>query len=341
MFDKIVAWDNVVDAHRRSLLGKGKFKAGAPKFNQNETVNLRALQKDMAEGTYRPGKYIEFLVKDPKERLIHAPLYRDKIAQHMVNNVLREFYEPKFIFDSYACIRGKGNARALQRIHQFIKQAKWLYGEGAYLCKIDIQKFFYRIDHDVLKGIIATDVPCRHTTALLNAIIDSSPSPVGLPLGNMSSQLLANVTLNKADHYAKRALKCHFYVRYADDIFLILQSKEEAASVMEAMTVFLRDHLRLTAHPRKTYVCPAFRGFNALGFRVYPTHILLSRHNKNRFIREHGQGKKQISSTVAWLSFAGRASVKTLFNSVYGDDYHDLFQSTHKALRGVPFSSEI
>jgi len=324
MFEKIIAWENVIEAHRNTLKGKGKFKAGAPTFNKNETVNLRRLQIDIAKGTYRPGKYIEFVVSDPKERLIHAPLYRDKIAQHMVNNVLRDFYEPKFIFDSYACIRGKGNKRALQRIYHFTKKAKWLYGEEAYLCKIDVQKFFYRLDHEVVKGIVTEDIPCPRTRDLVCTIIDSSPLGIGLPLGNMSSQLLANVTLNRADQYAKRALGCNMYVRYADDIFIFLPTKEVATQVKQQMVCFLQQELKLTAHPRKSFVCPAFQGFNALGFRVYPTHLLLSRHNKNRFIAEHGPKEKPLSSIISWLSFAGSASVHNLFYHVYGDTRHDL-----------------
>lgn len=160
MFDQIIDPDNVRDAHRKTLLGKHKFRPAAVRFNRNETQNINALVNEVRTGNYAPDGFNEFYVLEPKERLIFAPKYRDKIVQHMINNPLRDYFEPKFIFDSYACIRGKGNQRAIRRLQHFTRKVKWESSETPYLCKIDMAKFFYSIDHDTLKRVLAKRLHC-------------------------------------------------------------------------------------------------------------------------------------------------------------------------------------
>lgn len=316
MFDEIIKPENVRASHHKTLRAKHKFRGSAINFNREETRNLAKLVKELDSGTYRPSGYNSFKVYEPKERLIYAPKYRDKIVQHMVNNVLRDFYEPKFIHDSYSCIRGKGNQRAIRRIHHFTKKVQWQSESRPYLCKVDLAKFFYSINHQVLKDTIAKKVTCDRTLNLVNILIDHSPESVGLPLGNLCSQLFANILMNEADQFAKRQLKCRNYIRYADDIFILCRNKTQAQRYLDDMKMFLTFQLDLSPHLEKSFVTPADNGFTALGYRVYPTHILLSSQNKRRIKRRASRGELSRDSFQSWLSFANEAKCQRFIASL-------------------------
>lgn len=277
MFDQIVDPENIADAYLKSQRGSPRFKMDALRFAQNESHNLERLRREVISGQYTPSDYIEFSVFEPKERVIYAPQYRDKIVQHAIHNVLRDFYEPKFIHDSYACIRGKGNQRAVLRIQKQMRSA-WINGADPWIVKADVQKFFYSIDRDVLKGIVRRKIRCVRTLALLDCILDSSPHPLGLPLGNLTSQLLANVLMNELDHYIKRTLGVRHYVRYADDLIMVTEGKAQAGDLLGCIRAFGRDVVRLTFPDRKCFIRPLRKGqgLEALGYRITPTRIGLT-----------------------------------------------------------------
>ena len=299
MIEEILSWDNVLDAHKKTLKGKAKFKVAAIKFNENATQNLRDLVEEVRSGNYLPQGYNEFYVYEPKERLIQAPQYRDKIVQQMFNNVLRDFYEPKFIYDSYACIRGKGNHKAIQRLHHFARGAMDCY-ENPYLCKIDIKKFFYTIDRGVLKTILDRQLPCDATKANLVKIIDNHTDDKGLPLGNLLSQTFANIYMNEVDQHCKRKFKYKRYLRYADDIFVFCSCKSEAKNALQRISLHISKTLNLQVHQDKSQVVRLKSGFDGLGMRFYRSHRVLSNQNKRKSMRR-GYTAEEFHS---WRSFA-------------------------------------
>lgn len=136
LFEKIIDDKNLYYAYLKSRKGKGKYKIEAIKFAMDETYNLRELKQSLIDETYQFEGYIEFPVFEPKERIINAPHYKDKIVQLAINNVLKEVYNPCFIYDSYACIDEKGTHKCVDRISKFMRKAKWQYGESAYIIKI-------------------------------------------------------------------------------------------------------------------------------------------------------------------------------------------------------------
>lgn len=319
MFEDIISWSNVLNAHHKTLKGKAKFKISAIRFNENQTQNLIDLVNEVSSGSYSPLPYVEFSVYEPKERLIHAPRYRDKIVQHMVNNVLRDFYEPKFIFDSYACIREKGNERAIKRLHHFQRGAIDEFGSSAYLCKVDIRKFFYTIDRNILKQVLKKKITCNRTLTLLDTLIDHSIDCVGLPLGNLISQLFANVLMNEVDQYSKRNLECRRYLRYADDIFVFCSSKTEARELLIKLTLFLEQKLNLTTNKSKSSISKLEGGFNGLGFRYFHTHRIITTQNKKAILRRvsnsvEGLTTQQIQS---WCNFSKQGSTKMFREKVH------------------------
>lgn len=291
LFDEIIEIENIERAYHKSREGAGKYKVRALKFTENESSNLAELRDELINGTYAPEPYVEFRVFEPKERVIHAPAYRDKIVQLAINNVLKNVYNRAFIYDSYACIDGKGTHRAVLRVSDFLKRAHHEYGDGAYSIKLDMKRFFYSIDRAVLKRLLRAKVKCERTLALLDVIIDSADAidERGLPLGNTLSQLFANIVMDRLDQYCKRVLSVKYYVRYADDVIAIMPSKDEAQRVITLMREFTDIRLNIRVNAHKTKIFPISQGVNAYGFKIYVTHRLLRDDSKRKIKRKLGK----------------------------------------------------
>jgi len=205
IFNEIVSEHNFKESHRQTKLGKTKYTLDAVEFNRNETFNLEELRQEVISGMYNFSDYTSFYVYEPKERLIHAPRYRDKIVQCAINNVIKKIYFPKFIKDSYSCIDNKGTLKCANRISEFMYKAHNNYGDEATVIKIDIKKFFYTINRNILKDIIKIKLKCKRTLELLFKVIDSadSISKLGIPLGNTVSQICSNIYMDIVDQFCK------------------------------------------------------------------------------------------------------------------------------------------
>lgn len=234
------------------------------------------------------------MVYEPKERIINAPHYKDKIVQLAINNVLKEVYQPCFIYDTYACLDNKGTHACVKRISYFMRKAKWEYGEDAYIIKIDVKKFFYTIDRKILKLLLPIKIKCKKTLELLFKIIDSAKliDILGLPLGNTISQICANVYMNVVDQYAKRNLRLKYYVRYADDIVIIVKNKEEANRILNLIKMHVEAQLHLKLNKNKSKIFPVNQGVNTIGFKIYPTHMLLRNDSKKKIKRKLNKMKR-------------------------------------------------
>lgn len=306
MFNLITDEDNVLQAYYNTQKGKPRLKKSAMAARRRYTRVLTKIVKDIKNGTYVHNGYIIFTVKEPKIRLVYAPTYVDKVVQHMINNILREYYEPKFIYDSYACIRERGNKAATKRLQYQLRQASKEYRNPYYL-KLDISKFFYTINRDTLKKILRKEIKCEKTLCLLDIIIDSFVEPLGLPLGNLTSQLFANIYLNEIDKFIKDKLNIKYYLRYADDMFFILEDYNEAFRIRDLIIKTVFDNLKLIINPKKVIVKPA-QNIAGLGFIIKKTHIDILR--KNRIGFRALLKKENINSLNSWYGYAGIAKCK-------------------------------
>ena len=307
MFDAIIDSANMLEAYHYTQLGKPRLKPSAMLFKEDYVANLKVLAEEIKNGEYKHQGYHKFRVYEPKVRVIFAPTYRDKVVQHMVNNMLRDFYEPKFIYDSYSCIRGKGNQAAVKRIQMFQNSAYDVYDDPYHL-KLDISKFFYTIDRAILKKILRKKIKGPYTLALLDQIIDSFHEPLGLPLGNLTSQLFANIYLNEIDQLIKRKYKVRYYVRYADDMFLIVENKEKAIELKNMLIKDITDILALTINPKKVNVVPA-KKISGLGFNMRPGYLTLLSRNK-RSMKKMIK-KNEVTSLNSWYGYAHIAQTHT------------------------------
>lgn len=299
LWDRITSFENLVAAARAAYRGK-RFRPTPAEFQHDLEPNLLELQEELRSGGYCPGPYRAFWIHDPKRRLISAAPYRDRVVHHAVCRVIEPIFDRTFVFDSYANRLGKGTHKALDRCTAFCR--RWRY-----VLKCDVEKFFPSVDHEVLLGLVARKIKCAPTLKLLRRIIASSnpQEPVvryfpgddlftpferrrGLPIGNLTSQFLANVMLNPLDHFVKEERRADGYIRFADDFLVFGDDKRALAGMREEMRAFLARY-RLSLHPRKCVVLPVRVGVPFLGWRVFPDHRLIRRSTGVRFQRRLGE----------------------------------------------------
>lgn len=329
LYERIYDTKNLEESYKRTQSGNRKYRKEAIYFAMSKERKLRCLQKELEDRTYRPGSYIEFYVFEPKKRLVHAPHIRDKIVQFSIHTVLQWIYRSVFIKDSYACLEEKGTHEAVHRIQHYMRLAQWKY-EEPYIVKIDVRKFFYSINRDILKTIYRKKIPESEQDFLriLDMIVDSSPEGErGLPLGNVTSQDFANIYLNEVDQFCKRYLGLKWYVRYMDDICIIVKDRETARDVLAKIRTYVKDHLDLELN-EKTHIYPLAQGINTLGFRIHTTHLEVRNSSKAAMKRrikkidEKVQSgrltKKQAQQSVnAWLGHARHSNSYNLAKKIF------------------------
>lgn len=327
LFEKAIDYNNLKESYKRTQFGKRKYKKEAILFDMARERNLVKLWRELKNETYTPSDYIEFKVYEPKERIINAPRIRDKIVQFSVHTVLQDVYFSKFINSSYACLEGRGTHRAVNKVQHNIRHCKWKNG-GGWILKMDVAKFFYSINRDILKRIIRKKIKDKKFLVLLDKIIDSSPEgEKGIPLGNVTSQDFANIYLNELDQYAKRYLGLKYYVRYMDDIIIVVPTKEEAQDARDKIIKFLDEKLDLKTN-NKTKIFPIEQGVNAYGFKIFTTHKLVRNSAKSamkrrikamdRKIQSGEISEKYVQNCVSsWLGHARHSNSYNLSKKIF------------------------
>lgn len=306
LYEEVTNFDNLLLAVQKARKGK-KYKPTVAAFHFQLEENLLSLQQQLQSKTYHPGKYRTFHVYDPKQRMISAAPFGDRVVHHALCNVIEPIFENTFIHDTYANRKGKGTHKAIERYQQYAKQY-------AYVLKCDIRKFFPSIDHEILKQEIRRKICCKDTLWLVDRIIDNSNpqephlqwfpgddlfTPMtrkrGLPIGNLTSQFWANVYLNRFDHFVKEQLRAPGYIRYVDDFVLFSNDKKQLNAWKEAITHYLAG-LRLIPHPNKTHIHQTKDGVPFLGFRVFPNHKYVRKEKVKRY-RRHLKNNVRLKDT--------------------------------------------
>lgn len=286
LFEQIYNFENLLSAAYQCRRGKTTANSTLKFFNQLEE-NIIQIQNELMWDMYSSEPYHHFYVFEPKRRLISAPHFKDRVVHRAIYNVIEPLLDRSYIYDSYACRNGKGTHKGADRAQQFINRVEQRHGK-AYALKADISRYFSSIDHHILKTLISEKIQCGKTKALLFYIIDNSPSDLlgsGIPLGNLTSQVFANLYLNELDRFAKHNLKAKNYVRYMDDFVIIHQDKRQLHEWRNQIELFINQHLRLKTNS-KTQVFPVStangRGLDFLGYRIYSGHKLLRKCSVNR-----------------------------------------------------------
>ena len=279
-FSHYINEQSLFNAYQHVSKGKKRGKRDAVMFHRYDMHLLHILQKELEEQVYVPGVYNSFEVHEPKRRLINAPQFRDKIIQYVLHDALVDIYKGAYIKHSYACLSGRGPHRCSKQIQHNMRVCKRNF-DDPWIIRADIAKYFYSIDREILKSLLRKKINDPHLLWLCDIVIDSSPEGVtGIPLGNVSSQDLANVYLNELDQFIVRYLKLKHYTRFMDDICIIVPSREIAYVSLKEMQIFLSERLHLDTN-KKTHILPLAQGMNSCGFKIYPTHMLLRDRSKN------------------------------------------------------------
>jgi RNA-directed DNA polymerase len=279
LFDRIANFGALRAAARKAILGKRR-KPGAAAFMANLERELLRLERELSDGTYRPGRYVEILVRDPKERLVSAAPFRDRVVHHALCAVVMPIFEAGFIANTFANRTGKGTHAAIAAYERYRDR-------HAHVLRCDIFRYFPAIDHAILKAELRRRIACAPTLALLDLIIDGSNAqePVelhfpgddlfepyrrrrGLPIGNLTSQFFANLYLDRFDHWVSERLGAP-YVRYVDDFALFHDDPDVLADWRQRIGVYLAGR-RLKLHPRKTVILPTSEPAAFLGFVLMP-----------------------------------------------------------------------
>lgn len=269
-FEAVYDFANLYAAYRAARKGK-RWKNTVAKVESNALEAVAYLQKELREGTYRPGAYYEFFVYEPKKRRIQTNSIKDKIVQHaFCDQVLYPVLSRPFILDNYGSQVNKGTHFGLDRLRDFMREYYRRHGSAdGWVLKADVHHYFASIRHDVLKQDVAEHLTDPRCLALSTAIIDSTPGNVGIPIGNQSSQIYALLYLNKLDHFVKEVLRIRYYGRYMDDFYLIHEDK----AVLKDAWSRIEKHLsaRGLELNGKTNIFPLRNGLDFLGFHTYLT----------------------------------------------------------------------
>ena len=297
LFEKVSSFKNLRLAYRKARRGK-RDKPEVFSFDFRQEEEIIRLERELRDRTYHPGGYRNFLIFEPKRRVISAAPFRDRVVHHAICNVIEPLFERGFIHDSYACRPAKGTHKALDRFTRYARRFP-------YVLKADIVQYFPSIDHEVLLRLIGRRIADRRLMELIQLLVESGTDvlkdeyemvrfagddlfavlrPRGLPIGNLTSQFFANIYLDPLDHFAKEELREAAYIRYCDDFVIFGQERTHLQELREKISRFLCG-LRLCLHERKSVVYRVRDGVPFLGFLMYPEHRRLLRRSLKRAAR--------------------------------------------------------
>ncbi|MBU3812277.1 MAG: reverse transcriptase/maturase family protein [Candidatus Niameybacter stercoravium] len=307
VYQEICSFENLYKAYMNARKCK-RYRQEVLGFTNNLEEYLFNMRNDLLNHTYVVGEYREFYIHEPKKRLIMALPFYDRVIQWAIYQVINPMFSKGYITDSYACIEGRGAHQAVKRLHYWLRQVdrkdeKWYY------LKLDIAKYFYRIDHQALIKILRRKIYDKDLMCLLETIINSETAfglelgindpaeskrveHCGMPIGNLTSQMFANIYLNELDQYLKRKLSVHYYIRYMDDMILLSNDKKKLHEYKALINEFLQENLKLDLN-NKTAIRPISLGIEFVGYKLWPTHVKLRKSTALKMKRRMKQVKKQ------------------------------------------------
>lgn len=285
--------------------------ASALAFEENLERNLRNLHDELANGIYKPGRSICFVITRPKPREVWAADFRDRIVHHLLHNRIAPRFYARFIADSCACIPGRGTLYAAERLESKVRSITQNWSRPAFYLKLDLANFFVAIDKGILRDLIAArvaepfwlklaetilfhdprlDFEYRGDVARLDLVpahkrLTNQPEHLGLPIGNLSSQFFANVYLDVLDQFVKHGLRCKHYIRYVDDFVLLHESPQWLNAAKAEIETLLADQLSARINPRKTVLQPVDRGIDFVGQVIKPWRRATRRRTFNDAVR--------------------------------------------------------
>lgn len=287
-YENIISMENLLMTWERFIRGKRR-KKDVIIFQTNLSDNITDLYNLLRTRTYAHSEYSAFNISDPKPRNIHKAIVRDRLLHHLIYKELYWYFDARFIYDSYSCRKYKGTHRALDRFKYFARKVSKNNTQTCYVLKCDIKKFFASIHHDTLYAIIERHIEDKEMRWLIKQVVSSFHTTeigVGLPLGNLTSQLLVNIYMHEFDMFVKQELRVKYYIRYADDFAILSDNKKCLEDLLVKMEMFLNEKLKLKLHENKVYIKTYASGVDFLGWVHFPYHRQIRTTTKRKVIRK-------------------------------------------------------
>lgn len=336
LYPQIYSFEALYNAYRKARKGK-RYQKEVVRFTAGLEEELIQLQNELIWEEYATSGYRLFTVQEPKTRVVASLPFRHRVVHHAIVSVIEPIWEDRFIKDSYACRPGKGTHAGADAAERMMRKLKREHGT-VYALKADISKYFPSVDHEVLKRLLRKRIACKPTLRLLDNIIDSyveegALRPRGIPIGNLTSQLFANIYLHELDKFVKYDLRERHYVRYMDDFVVLHHDKRHLQEIRRRVEMFLWDRLLLITNG-KTQVFPvrsiAGRPLDFLGYRIWTTHRKLRRDSIKRMRKslrqlaeEYRCGQVDIdrvrATVQSWIAHASHANTFRLRSKVMSE----------------------
>ncbi len=257
-------------------------------FSRNLEEHLFALHHALAEKTYSHGPYHLRLLHDPKLREIHSASVGDRVVHHALFLILNPLFEKTFFYDTYSCRINKGTHRGINRLTWMIRRMSKNGRRECFMLKCDIKKFFASVDHGILFARIKRTIDDPNALWLIRTIIESFAP--GIPIGNLTSQLFANIYMHALDQFVKQTLRVPYYIRYTDDFVLVHENPEQLKQWLSLIQKFLADRLHLTLHPNKITLRKYHHGIDFLGYVQHPSHRTVRHTTLRRMLKKVAAG---------------------------------------------------
>ncbi|MCX6816076.1 MAG: reverse transcriptase domain-containing protein [Candidatus Aenigmarchaeota archaeon] len=327
LYREICSSGNIWLAFRKARKGKSS-KYYVKEFETNIEHEMALLKEELKSETYHPKQLKRFVIHDPKTRVIHAPVFRDRIVHHAICNVIEPIFDNTFIYDSYASRKEKGMHAALKRFDHFKKKVSrngtpvpYVKNNNmvrGWVLKADIRHYFPSVDHNILLDLLRKKISDEKTISQLQKIIKAyANESKGMPLGALTSQLFANVYLNPLDHFVKERLHAKYYLRYLDDFVILHSSRRQLEKMRDEIEKFLSTELKLELHPEKTSIFPLHNGVNFLGFRCFYHYRLLKKSNLRHFLLNLKNGHHNDKSIEGWIAHASWGNTYNLRKKIF------------------------
>jgi len=250
-----------------SSFSKGKRRSQnlfAFKINLEEELLL--LQKELSENRYTHGKYRKFIVNENKKREISVAEIKDRIVHRLVYDYLVEKYDHSFDFDVWSCRSGKGLQGAINRLQSFAGKHR-----NGYFWRADINKYFDSVGLKILFNLLNKKITTKNDLNILAKIIFNEKEQLtGIPIGNLTSQIFANIYLNEFDRFIRHQIKPNAYLRYGDDFILFAYDKNKLIQFAHQSEIFLKQELNLNLHPTNNIIKSVKSGIKMLGVVIFP-----------------------------------------------------------------------
>jgi hypothetical protein len=320
VYDDAVSFRNLLFARRKARCGK-REKDSVILLELILEQELLQLEQDLRNGTYKHEKYNSFKIYQPKERYILAASYKDRIVhQWYVTHFIKPYFVPQFINTTYACIEGRGMHKASKDLQLSMRKCKKNW-DSYYIIKMDITKYFHNIDKRILWDILKRKMKDKKLLWLTREILLSTEGVLGLPLGNYTSQMYANIYLNELDQFVKHELKCQYYFRYMDDMVILCANKEMATEILGKVEVFLNKNLKLTLNS-KTRIFKEIQGVNFCGYKINERRLKIRHTSKIRMKRKLKKYTKLLQGGQITLPDIQRSIAGWLGYTIHADSYN-------------------